>query len=215
MPTLYGVYRSRAARNIWLALEMGIEMEVVPVIQGYRLPDPHASGAPLNTQSPDFLAMSPAGAVPILRDGDLVISESVAINLYLARKYGGPLAPADLEEEAQVLQWAFYGMTAVEPAALALMQAVMASPADVAGADAAAAKLARPLAVLQAHLSAHPYMVGDRFTVADVNTAEVVRYARARPGLIDAYPAVDAWLKACQARPAFQAMWAKREAEPA
>ena len=58
-------------------------------------------------------------------------------------------------------------------------------------------------------------IVGGRFTVADINTAEIVRYAMAAPELFEAAPRVKAWLAACQARPAFKAMWAKRDAEPA
>lgn len=215
MPTLYGVYRSRATRNVWLAHELGIEMEVVPVIQAYRLPDPHAPGAPLNTLSPEFLKISPAGAVPVLKDGDLVISESVAINLYLAKKYGGPLAPRDLAEEALMLQWAFYAMTSIEPAALGLMQATGKGAGASAEADAHAAALTRPLKVLEEHLSREGQMVGGRFTVADIAVAEVLRYAKVRPGLVEGFPAVAAWLAAAQARPAFQKMWALREAEPA
>ena len=59
------------------------------------------------------------------------------------------------------------------------------------------------------------FVVGDRFTVADINVAEIVRYAQRAPQLFDAAPRVKAWLTACQARPAFQKMWAEREKEPA
>jgi glutathione S-transferase len=75
--------------------------------------------------------------------------------------------------------------------------------------------LRAPFAVLDKALAASGYIVGGRFTVADINTAEVVRYAMAAPELFEAAPRVKAWLAACQARPAFKAMWAKRDAEPA
>ena len=78
-----------------------------------------------------------------------------------------------------------------------------------------AEKLRRPLARLQVQLSAHPWLVGDRFTVADINTAECLRYAQSHPSLIGEFPAVQDWLARCQSRPAFQAMWQKRLAEPA
>ena len=68
---------------------------------------------------------------------------------------------------------------------------------------------------LQAWLAAHDYLVGDRFTAADINTAECVRYAQGHPTLLAEFPAVDAWLQRCQSRPAFQAMWAARAQEPA
>jgi glutathione S-transferase len=58
-------------------------------------------------------------------------------------------------------------------------------------------------------------MLGDRFTVADINTAECLRYLRVHPTLLGEFPVLSAWLDRCQARPAFRAMWAAREAEPA
>ena len=83
-------------------------------------------------------------------------------------------------------------------------------------AQAAIAALRGPFAVLDRHLMMHGgYAVGGRFTVADINLAECVRYASVAGELFDAAPAVKAWLGACQARPAFRAMWAKRDAEPA
>jgi glutathione S-transferase len=75
--------------------------------------------------------------------------------------------------------------------------------------------LKAPFAVLDKALAATGYAVGGRFTVADINLAEVVRYASPVPELFDAAPHVKAWLVACQSRPAFQAMWAKRNEEPA
>ena len=219
MATLYGVCRSRASRAMWLAGELGITLDEVPVIQAYRLPDPAAPGAPLNTRSPEFLALSPAGAIPVLKDGDLVLSESLAINHYLAQKHGGPVAPADAAEAALTEQWAFYAATAIEPHALAILYVVAQGRADSAEGQAELAReagaLERPLAVLEAHLAKDGHMVGGRFTVADIDVAEIVRYAQPHPTLLQGYPAITAWLKACHARPAFQAMWARRNAEPA
>lgn len=91
MPKLYGTWRSRATRNLWFANEIGLDLTLVPVWQAYRLDDPGAPDAPLNTLSPEFLAISPAGAIPVLDDGGLILSESLAINLHLARKYGGDM----------------------------------------------------------------------------------------------------------------------------
>jgi glutathione S-transferase len=211
MPTLYGAYRSRATRNFWLAGELGITLDYVPVWQAYRTT---AAGVGMTTQSPEFLAISPAGAIPVLQDGDLVLSESLAINLYLARKYGGPLAAENAAEDAQMLQWALYGVTALEPAALPLMFAFNEGRGADPEVAVHVAALHRPLMALENHLAAHGQMVGGRFTVADINMAEILRYAQGHPTLLAGFPAVDKWIRACQARPAFQAMWAKRLAEP-
>ncbi len=219
MLTIYGVYRSRASRNFWLLYELDMEFEHVPVIQGYRLRDPEAEDAPFNTLSPGFLSISPAGAVPVLKDGDFVLSESLAMNLYIARKAGGPLAPADEKENALMEQWALYGMTAIETHALAIMYAHAEgrakSPEGQAEIASETARLRRPLKVLDSHLRDSGHMVGGRFTVADINMAEIIRYAQSEPGLIDAFPAIAAWLAECHARPAFKAMWDRRMAEPA
>ena len=99
MLTIYGVYRSRASRNIWLAHELGIPFKLVPVMQRYRLRTPRRRRALLHTRSPAFLKVNPNGHVPSIDDDGLVLHESLAINLYLAKKHGGPLAPANVAED--------------------------------------------------------------------------------------------------------------------
>ncbi|MBI3711023.1 MAG: glutathione S-transferase N-terminal domain-containing protein, partial [Proteobacteria bacterium] len=76
MLTIYGVYRSRASRNIWLANELGIRFKHVPVIQANRLADPAATGAPLHTRSAEFLKVNPNGHIPSINDDGLVLHES-------------------------------------------------------------------------------------------------------------------------------------------
>lgn len=218
MLTVYGVYRSRASRTIWLAYEMDLPFRHVPVMQAYRLADPSAADAPLHTRSPAFLAINPNGHVPSIDDDGLVLHESLAINLYLARKHGGPLAPADHAEDGQMGMWALWAATEVEPHSIQILYHRVGKPPeerDPAVAEAAVAALRAPFAVLDRHLSASPWMVGGRFTVADINTAEVVRYAMPAPELFAAAPAVKAWLAACHDRPAFKRMMAEREREPA
>ena len=217
MLTIYGVHRSRAARAIWLANELGVSFAHVPVVQRYRLSAEAATSA-LHTRSPDFLKVNPNGHIPTIEDDGLVLSESLAINLYLAKKHGGPLAPADLAEDALMTMWALWVATEVEPHALLVLNHRQAKPPqerDAHAADAAISALRAPFGVLETTLGTSGHIVGGRFTVADINTAEVFRYAMPAPELFEAAPRVTAWLAACHARPAFKRMMAAREKEPA
>lgn len=210
---IYGVLRSRASRNVWLCEELGVEYELVPVIQAYRLADPAASDAPLNTHSPAFRRINPNGHVPTMDDEGLVLHESLAINLYLAKKHGGPLAPADLREEGLAGMWTLWAATEVEPHSVAIVRNL---GTDQKAVDAAAALLPGPFAVLDAALQeGGGFLIGGRFTVTDLNVAEVIRYAQPVSALFEASPNVNRWLQACQARPAFKKMMADRQAEPA
>jgi glutathione S-transferase len=212
MLTIYGVYHSRASRIIWLANELGLPFTHVPVIQTGRLADPDAPDALMHTKSAAFARINPSAKIPSIDDEGLVLHESLAINLYLARKHGGPLAPTDLAEDALMTMWTLWAATEVEPYSL---EVLLHNDSDPARAAAAVAALRAPFAVLDAHLKASGYLVGGRFTVADVNVAEVIRYAMTATALFDAMPTVKAWLAACHARPAFIDMFTKRLAETA
>jgi glutathione S-transferase len=216
MLTIYGVYRSRASRNIWLAHELGLPFKHVPVIQHYRLPDAKAPDAPLHTRSAAFVKVNPNGHIPSIDDDGLVLHESLAINLYLAKKHGGPLAPANVAEDGEMSMWALWAATEVETHALNILYNRVGNP-DVPKpmADAAIEALKAPFAVLDAALARTGFLVGDRFTVADLNVAEIMRYAQAEPTLFEAAPRAKAWLATCQARPAFKKMWEARDKEPA
>lgn len=219
MLTIYGVYRSRASRNLWLAEELAAPFKHVPVIQHYRLKDAAAADAQINTRSPAFLKVNPGGQIPAIEDDGLVLTESLAINLYLAKKHGGPLAPSNVAEDGQMTMWTLWAATTVEPQSILVLYHRLGNPTGEKKpkvADAAVAALRGPFAVLDAHLAKNGgHMVGGRFTVADINVAEVVRYAMPAPELFEAAPNVKAWLAACHARPAFKAMMQKRDAEPA
>jgi glutathione S-transferase len=217
MLTIYGVYRSRASRNIWLANELGVPFRSVPVMQRYRL-DENAAKDVLHTRSPEFLNVNPNGHIPSIDDEGLVLHESLAINLYLAKKHGGPLAPANLAEDGLMTMWALWVATEVEPHAIQVLYHRVANKPEARDpkvAQAAIDALRAPFAVLDKALAGSGYLVGQRFTVADINTAEVVRYALPAPELFEAAPNVKAWLAACHARPAYKSMMATREKEPA
>jgi glutathione S-transferase len=115
-------------------------------------------------------------------------------------------------------QWALFGAASVEEPALAIQNAYQYGRAETeegrAEVERSKERLHRPLRALEAHLGVRQWMVGSRFTVADINMAEILRYAQSDPGLLPLYPAVDGWLRMCQWRPAFRQMWEQRAQEP-
>lgn len=213
---IYGVLRSRATRPIWMAKELGVPFEHVPVIQSNRLSNPAAADAPLNTSSPEFCAVNPNGLVPTIDDDGFMLNKSLAITLYLARKHGGPLAPKDVREEGLMTMWTLWAATECEAPALRVMQnAAAVKTRDTAAYEAGVAALRPKFAVLDKALhEGGGFLVSRRFTVADLNVAEIIRYAQAAPELFTDMPNVQSWISACQSRPAFTAMMAERNAEP-
>ena len=192
--TLYGSLHSRANRCAWMLRELGVEFVVEPT--------DFQSGA---TKTPEFLKINPNGRVPVLDDGGLLLFESLAINLYLARKFGGPLKPAGLEEEALATQWSFWALSEVEKplllaaANLKLFDADQRRPGEV---EIAMKKLSRPFDVLERHLAHRAFMLGQRFTVADLNIAAVMTLALSCGLNLDVWPRMEAWLRDCLYRPA-------------
>ena len=196
---IYGVARSRAARVVWMAKELGLDYEHIKV--------DFATG---ETRRPEHLALNPNGHIPVIDDDGFVLWESMAINLYLAKKHGsGGLYPARLEDEARAWQWSFWGMTEVERPVLTAMfnRAILPeAQRDAAAADQAEKALAQPLRVLDGVLAHSAYLLGGNFTVADLNVASILAWAR--PAQIDMapFPRVAEWLKNCAERPAARAV---------
>ena len=158
-------------------------------------------------RTPDFLAINPNGHVPTLVDGDTTVWESMAINLYLVRKHGGPLAPKTLEDEAQLLQWSFWAMTEAEPPLLNWGMHTRFLPdetRDAAIAKEAGEQLGTRFAVLEAELTKHEYLAGAAFGLVDLNVASVTSWADMMHYDLSALPKVRGWLDRCLARPAAQ-----------
>ncbi|RVT42344.1 glutathione S-transferase family protein [Sphingobium algorifonticola] len=194
MITLYGPPHSRAFRVQWMLRELGLAHDMVPV--------DFFSGAQL---TPEYRAINPNGRVPALSDDNGVFWESLAINLYLARRHGGPLAPDGLVEESQAVQWALWAATEIEtPLLVVLANNAMFLPEhrDDSELETAIDKLSRPLSVLASHLDRHEYLLADRFTVADLNVASIMAMARLADMDLDAWPTVDSWLTNALNRPA-------------
>ncbi|MFP1632730.1 glutathione S-transferase family protein [Zhengella sp. ZM62] len=219
MLKLYGTLNSRASRVVWLALELGTEFVHVPVVQASRLAHPTGPDAPLNTASPAFRQICPMGTIPVIDDDGLVLAESLAINLYLARKARhSPVAPRNDDEDGLAVMWSLWAATMCEPHGVAILVNRVIRPPEERDDDAlgtAIAAMEAPLRHLgEALETGEGYLVGKRFTVADLNAAEVLRYAQPAGALFDPHPGVSDWLSRCQSRPAFREMMSRRAAEP-
>lgn len=192
--TLYGIAASRSARPLWLLEEMGADY--THVAQTYK------GGA---TREPDFLRLNPNGHIPVLDDDGILVWESMAITLYLAHKLGGLLAPASHAETAETLRWTFWSVTECEKdALLILFQRVAGPPAqrDAHKLAQAEKRLAVPLSVLNSHLADRDYIAAERFTVADVNVASIIAWAKPASALLQGFEHVERWLTRCLQRPA-------------
>ena len=200
---LFGTARSRAIRNLWMLHELGVPFEHVEVALG-------AEGS----RKPEYLALNPNGRVPFIQDDGVVIWESLAINLYLAKKHGGPLAPADVTEDGLMTMWTLWAATEVEPmAAQAMYNTALYPPEqrDPKLVAQALAALEAPLAVLEGALAkGGGHLVGGRFTVADLNVIACVFYTRFTPEALADKPGVRAWYAAGMARAGNRSAFALR-----
>lgn len=197
MITLYGTPPTRALRAMWLLNELDLAHEVIPVDIGAG-----------ENRAPEFLALNPAAKLPVLVDGDLVISESAAIQLYLADKYGdrfpgGGLIPAAPEDRARMHHWLFFLMTEIEaPLWRIALHSFLYAEDEKSEAEIALAKrdARRMIAVLEQHMQGRDFIVGAQATVADFNAAFTLDWAH-EEGLLDEAPALGAYLASLYARP--------------
>jgi glutathione S-transferase len=193
---IYGVARTRAFRALWAAEELGIPYEHRPVEIG-------DAGA----RTPEFLALNPNGRLPVIVDGDFVLPESLAITLYLAKKYSnGKLYPAKIEDEARVWQWSFWAIAEVDRGVnIWSLHAVRLPVAERNAAlrEEALKIIASPFKVLDTAVAQQPYLLGNDFTIADLNVAAVI--SRAADMDLSAWPSLKAWLDRCLNRPAARA----------
>jgi glutathione S-transferase len=191
---LYGSPHNRALRTFWMLEELGLEYESTQLdTQGGE------------TRTAEFLKINPNGQVPTLVDGDDVVWESLAINLFLARKYGGDLAPASLSEEADAYQWSFWAMTEVEPNLLAYgmnTQFLPEEERDPKAAAAGGAALEAAMKILDDRLEGRAYLSGEHFRVTDLGVASVLSWASLMGYDISSHANVQRWLAACLERPA-------------
>lgn len=201
MLRIYGSAKSRAVRVIWMAGELGLDYD-------------HRDWLPRSpeTATPEFRALNPNGRVPTIDDDGFVLYESMAINLYLAKKHRSPLYPADARGEALALQWSLWETDRLDRQIVIYMRHTGALPEaerKPALAEAAWKEVVPAFDVLEGALTKSKYLLGGEFTVADLNVAAAL--FRALSMDLARWPRIDAWLQACWARPAAKRARAMRE----
>ena len=190
---VYGVPPTRVLRALWLLNELGLDYELIPT-------------APFSEEarSPEFLALNPTGKVPVLVDGDTVLTESSAIQLYLAEKFPKTgLIPQGIAERAQMYRWIFFLVTEIEQPLWRIARNTVIYPADKrmpADIEMATGECKAMLAVLEKHMHGRKYLVGDRLSVADLNAAYTLDWAR-EAGMLEDAPVLRGYVEKMYARP--------------
>jgi glutathione S-transferase len=197
MITVYGAPPSRGIRVIWMLEELGLPYQVHPVNIATRREDA------------DFMALSPAGAIPAFDDGHARITESMAIVEYLAARHG-PTPLALVPDEADYpayLQFLHFGEASLAaPLNVVIASRFFAPEAEREnwGAKAAVHMVLARFKVLAARLAGRLYVAGDRFTAADISCAYALHLATSL-GLADKLdPGLLAYYDRLRARPAYE-----------
>lgn len=190
---LYGTPPTRATRALWLIRELGLDCEIVflSLRRGEH-------------RRPELLALNPAGRVPFLVDGDLVLTESVAICLYLAEKCPRQsLIPACPVERAQMFRWLFFSVTEIESALERMERHTSLYPEEkrsLSEVELAREECLAMLDILETHMAEREYLSGARVSVADMVCAYTLDWAR-EGGLLSHKPGLSAYLERMYSRP--------------
>ena len=162
--TVYSAPNTRAIRVIWVLEEIGATAEIKSM--------PY----PPRQHAPDYFAVNPTGMVPLLIDGEVRLSESMAICDYLATKHGSPLVvPTDDPERPQFLQWLWYGestlMTPLSRLNIVRQVERKGGPEVDALIAGARAHVAERLKMLEQRLEGRDFLVAGRLTLADISVS--------------------------------------------
>ena len=188
---------SRAANVIWMLeeLETPYELRHIDIMKGEQ-------------KSPALLALNPMGKLPVLTDGDVVVTESAAIALYLADRHAyGKLAPrVDDPRRGPYLRWSFFAPSVIEPGAMAKQQGWQFKETQAGwGAH-------QPMiAAMESALAGGNFILGDQFSMADCIFGGTLRFMLMTK-MLDATPTFTAYSNRLAARPALQRAEAKNNA---
>ena len=193
---LYEFGPTRSIRARWVLQELGVEFEVVTInmLKG-------------ENRSPEFLAVNPAGKLPVLVDGDLILTESVAIVLYLAEKYPDKqLIPATLAEHAQLNRWLLFTTTELEQPLWRMARHTHLYPKEKRIPDEIAVArddFLQMASVIDQHLRDRQFVVGHKVTVGDFVLAYTLDMATAAAAknLLEQLPRLESYMEDMYARP--------------
>lgn len=190
MLTIYGSANSRALRVLWMAGELGLQYEHRDWLP--RAPE---------TRTPEFLALNPNARVPVIDDDGFVLSESMAINLYLARKHKSPLYPSDAKNEALAWQWSLWETDRLDRQLVDYVRHTKALPEAERKpelAEKAWKEVVPAFDVLEAALARSEWLAGPAFSVADLNVASALY--RALSIDLSRWPHLQRWMNRCWER---------------
>jgi glutathione S-transferase len=196
MIKIYGSPKSSAGRVYWMLEELGLTYEAVQL-------DMRAK----EHKSEKFLKLNPNGKVPCLTDGDYAIWESMAINSYLADKYQSALLGKTPEARGLVQQWSYWSILELQKHLIEIFIQKVFVPDEKRdlGVIEKAKKAAEPLlAILDHHLVDKKFLVGDAFTLADLNVASVASITEAIQMDVSHFKHIQHWQSQCKDRPAYQ-----------
>ena len=188
---LYEFGPTRSIRARWMLQELGVDFEGISV-------NLFAGEA----QRPEFLKLNPAAKLPVLVDGDLVLTESAAIVLYLAEKYGKFL-PAHPRGRAEVNRWLLFTVTELEQPLWRIAKNAFLYPEEqrlAADIPLASEDFRRMAQVAEKHMRGRTFVVGDEVTVADFVLAYTLDWAH-EAQLLDRYPKLAAYMERMYERP--------------
>lgn len=188
---------SRAAGTVWMLEEVGIpyELKFVDILAGGQ-------------KAPDVVALNPMGKLPILKDGDTVVTENAAIGLYLADRYAaGKLAPAlDDPKRGTYLRWSLFAPSVIEPGSMGKLQGWSFKEGQVGWGN-----YSSMISAMESALKNGDYVLGDSFSMADCIFGGTLRYMMTFK-MIEPTPVFTAYVERLDARPALQKADAKNAA---
>ncbi len=196
MIKVYGSPHSSAGRCFWMLEEAGLKYE--------RQPLDMKNG---EHKLPEFLKLNPNGKVPCLIDGDFIIWESMAINSYLAEKYKPELIPSTAESRAHMQQWSYWAALEMQPPLIDIFIQKVFVPEDKRNhqvIEKATQVVPLKLEILNNHLKKSKYVVGDQFSLADINVGSVANLANAIEFDLKPYGEIMRWLQFLKERSAYK-----------